>query len=122
MMGLNPLEGCILLRHDLLRKHFSAHYDQLMFYQINDLCFYSSSKSAGYLCCAITLALLLQGVMKALNVNKLTRCGVIFKFWCELIKALASNQFPFRHAPVEELYPGAVVHRQCKDVFLKRTG
>ncbi len=23
----------------------------------------------------------LQGVMKALNVNKLTRCGVIFKFW-----------------------------------------
>jgi hypothetical protein len=24
----------------------------------------------------------LQGVMKALNVNKLTRCGVTFKFWC----------------------------------------
>ena len=24
----------------------------------------------------------LQGVMKAHNVNKLTRCGVTFKFWC----------------------------------------
>ena len=23
----------------------------------------------------------LQGVMKALNVNKLTKCGVTFKFW-----------------------------------------
>jgi tyrosyl-tRNA synthetase len=23
-----------------------------------------------------------QGVMKALNVNKLTKCGVRFKFWC----------------------------------------
>jgi hypothetical protein len=23
----------------------------------------------------------LQGVLKALNVNKLTRCGVTFKFW-----------------------------------------
>lgn len=23
-----------------------------------------------------------QGVMKALNVNKLTQCGVRFKFWC----------------------------------------
>ena len=22
-----------------------------------------------------------QGVMKALNVNKLTKCGVTFKFW-----------------------------------------
>lgn len=23
-----------------------------------------------------------QGVLKALNVNKLTKCGVTFKFWC----------------------------------------
>lgn len=23
----------------------------------------------------------MQGVMKALNVNKLTKCGVTFKFW-----------------------------------------
>lgn len=23
-----------------------------------------------------------QGVLKALSVNKLTRCGVTFKFWC----------------------------------------
>lgn len=23
-----------------------------------------------------------QGVMKCLNVNKLTKCGVRFKFWC----------------------------------------
>lgn len=24
----------------------------------------------------------MQGVLKALNVNKLTRSGVTFKFWC----------------------------------------
>ena len=27
------------------------------------------------------LLLCLQGVLKAINVNKLTRCGVTFKFW-----------------------------------------
>jgi tyrosyl-tRNA synthetase len=25
-----------------------------------------------------------QGVLKALNVNKLTKSGVTFKFWCEM--------------------------------------
>ena len=33
--------------------------------------------------------MLLQGVMKALNVNKLTRCGVTFKFWCVPLCAYA---------------------------------
>ncbi|KAK9901335.1 hypothetical protein WJX75_007238 [Coccomyxa subellipsoidea] len=33
-----------------------------------------------------------QGVMKALNVNKLTRCGVIFKFWVADIFAQMNNK------------------------------
>lgn len=52
--------------------------------------------------------------MKALNVNKLTRCGVIFKFWCELVKALESMFVSSRHVPVEELYPSAIVHHHAK--------
>jgi tyrosyl-tRNA synthetase len=34
----------------------------------------------------------LQGVMKALNVNKLTKCGVTFKFWVADWFALMNNK------------------------------
>lgn len=32
-------------------------------------------------CCCRLFAIVPQGVLKALNVNKLTKCGVTFKFW-----------------------------------------
>lgn len=38
--------------------------------------------TAWSLICYLTLHRSLQGVMKALNVNKLAECGVSFKFWC----------------------------------------
>ena len=40
------------------------------------------------------LPLSAQGVMKALNVNKLTKCGVTFKFWCDSHTSPVHTDFP----------------------------